>query len=362
MTNTHHNSKPSKAKHLTIKERSQIEILLKQQYSNRQIAKALQRAPQTINNEIYRGTIEQRKKAKRRQKVYVYTIKKYCPDVSQRHYLSNRKRCGRKPKWLRNRSIIQQLDDLLLKKHCSPYVALVRLKKSGRFPEGDLPSVSTLYQWINRGFLDTKDIDLLEKTKRKPSQSDRSLRQNKRVLGESIEKRPKEIMDRETFGHWEIDTVIGTKNKEDPVLLTLVERKTRFKWLIKIDAKSAIAVQQAIDTVKQSLGNYLPLFFKTITSDNGSEFSSLASCLTHLVDVYFSHPYASYERGSSENRHKLIRRFIPKGTKLETISQYEITKIQQWMNDYERKILDALTPHEAFVREIARLNLALEKD
>nr|WP_260871878.1 IS30 family transposase [Enterococcus faecium] len=90
--------------------------------------------------------------------------------------------------------------------------------------------------------------------------------------------------------------------------------------------------------------------FKTVTSDNGSEFAGLHDALQDVANIYFSHPYASWERGTSENQHKLIRRFIPKGSPIGNVSENQILRIQRWMNDYPRKILGYATPHDTFVQ------------
>ena len=91
--------------------------------------------------------------------------------------------------------------------------------------------------------------------------------------------------------------------------------------------------------LKERAGDQFESIFKSITSDNGSEFSGLHEGLSEVLDVYFTHPYASWERGTSENQHKFIRRFIPKGKSMSDLTQRDCLRIQQWMNDYPRKIL-----------------------
>ena len=195
----------------------------------------------------------------------------------------------------------------------------------------------------------TKNMDLLEKLSRKIKSSPTGLRPNKRILGRSIENRPKEIEERNTFGHWEIDTVVGNKTKSDAVLLTLAERQTRFEVILKLGGKDAKSVDQVVRELRERAGEEFSRLFKTVTSDNGSEFSGLHEALQDVSDVYFSHPYASWERGTSENQHKLIRRFIPKGNPISDVSKEQILRIQRWMNDYPRKILNYETPHDCFV-------------
>src|SRR5699024_11446623 len=90
----------------------------------------------------------------------------------------------------------------------------------------------------------------------------------------------------------------------------------------------------------------------TNTEDYVSVFAGLYENLLGTTDVYFARPYASYERGTKENQHKLIRRFIPKSKRLAEISTHTIKKIQQWMNNLPRKILGYRTAKEAFKSEI----------
>jgi len=146
----------------------------------------------------------------------------------------------------------------------------------------------------------TKNINLLEKVSRKPRNDSPKHRENRRVLGPSIKDRPEKVESREHLGHWEIDTLIGSKTKDDPVLLTLVERKTRFEIMLKINQKSKEFVNKAMQQLYERIGNQAADLFKTITSDNGSEFAGIYEMLTGITDVYFARPYASYERGIKE--------------------------------------------------------------
>ena len=128
--------------------------------------------------------------------------------------------------------------------------------------------------------------------------------------------------------------------------------------IFKIAGQRADAVDKTLRTFIQSLKGLDSQIFKTITSDNGSEFANL-SHLAEKTDVYFCHPFASFERGTSENQHKIIRRFLPKHQSLKEVSERQVQRIQQWMNDYPRRILDYKTPHQAFVHELKQLDLEL---
>jgi|SRR5699024_310330 len=111
------------------------------------------------------------------------------------------------------------------------------------------------------------------------------------MLGVSIEERPESVETRKEFDHWEMDTFLGHKSHDD-ALLTLVERKSRHKIIKRLDSQTAAVTQ----TLNKIFADYphVQRTFKTITSDNGSEFSELSEQGKEWgIDVYFSHPYAS---------------------------------------------------------------------
>jgi len=174
-------------------------------------------------------------------------------------------------------------------------------------------------------------------------------RKHKKVLGTSIEERPKSIETREEFGHWEIDTVLGHKSNDD-ALLTLVERKTRRKIIRRIPSKTAPAVTDSLQDIFTGIPD-MRNTFKSITADNGSEFSELSEQGKGLgIDVYFSHPYASWERGTNERHNGLIRRFIKKGQPIHSYTNECIEEVENWMNTLPRKILEYQTPAEKFAK------------
>jgi IS30 family transposase len=205
----------------------------------------------------------------------------------------------------------------------------------------------TLYNYVDQGLLSIRNIDLPLKVKR--SAKSTRTRQHKKVLGTSISERPEQANNRSEFGHWEIDTVIGKKTKGEPVLLTITERKTRKEIIRKIPSKSSNAVLTALNLLAEEAGPLFTQAFKSITADNGSEFSELA-ILERLVGpkIYFAHPYTSCERGTNG----LIRRFIPKGRSMSKYSGSSIERVQTWCNSLPRKILGYQTPDEAFASEV----------
>lgn len=178
-------------------------------------------------------------------------------------------------------------------------VCVHRALKDGFFTREQIVCTKTLYNYADLGLLSIKNIDLSEKPRRSPKTT--RVRENKRVLGRSIEDCPSSIDDRTEFGHWDD-------------------------------------------------------IFKTITTDNGSEFS-LLSGLDDLSKtlVYFAHPYNSYEKESAERHNGLIRRFIPKGRRIDSYSNEQICQIEVWCNSLPRKILGYSTPDELFEDELDRI-------
>ncbi|WP_434547342.1 IS30 family transposase [Mammaliicoccus sciuri] len=358
MTHTYSNMRNHKGTHLSYEERVQIETLKNLGFSNRAIARELGRAPQTINNEIHRGTTRQIKRQKQQHKVYEYETQIYFSSLGQQRYRQNRQQCGAQPLWKKNPLFIPWADHLMKKKRWLPEAVVAYAHKEQYFEREKIPSTTTVYAWIDQQIMETKNIDLLEKLKRRHStQNSYHNHPHSRVLGPSIETRPSEIESRQSFGHWEIDTVIGTKDKSKPVILTLVERQTRFEILEIIESKSADAVSHALKNLFDSLGEKAPKIFKSITSDNGSEFASLYEEFGHMIEIYFTHPFSSYERGTSENQHKMIRRFIPKAHDLSNVQKRFIKAIQQYMNDYPRKTLNYNTAHHNMAESLKHLNL-----
>lgn len=210
-----------------------------------------------------------------------------------------------------------------------------------------IPSTKTMYNWIDEGKLSVINMDLAMKLRRSTKRV--KSRKHKKVLGTSIEERPESIETRQEFGHWEIDTVLGHKS-HDQALLTLVERKTRHKIISRIPSKTAPAVTDALQAVFAGYPEARNVF-KSITADNGSEFSELSDQGKALqIDVYFARPYASWERGTNERHNGLIRKFIKKGQPIHIYSDACIDGVAHWMNTLPRKILGYYTPAEKFAK------------
>lgn len=335
-----------KNKHLSKYERGKIQLLHSQGLSAYAIGKQLNRASNTIRNELKRGSVPQIKGNK--------TVMVYYPDVAQRVYETNRKNCGPKFKLFQCAEFIDYATELFYEEGQSLDSICGAAHLHNKFPKPEMVCTKTLYNYVDAGLLPITNVDLPLKVQRS-SKTSRN-RRYKKKLGRSIEERPECINNRSEFGHWEIDTVIGKKNKNEAVLLTMTERMTRKEIIRKIPAKTAEAVQNALLKLINEAGDCFSKVFKSFTSDNGSEFAELSS-IEKIIDtkVYFAHPYASGERGTNERHNGLIRRFIPKGKSMNQIPIKTIAKVQNWCNTLPRKILGYLTPDEAFEDQLREI-------
>jgi IS30 family transposase len=157
----------------------------------------------------------------------------------------------------------------------------------------------------------------------------------------SIEKRPEIINERSRLGDFEIDLIVGPKNRG--AILSIIDRLSRYCILHKLSGKTASEIEAS---VIKALDDYNGEKH-SITSDNGTEFTNHTAISKSLnIDYYFAHPYASYERGSIENLNGLIRQYIPKGTHFSDIEDGFVKNIEGKLNNRPRKVLGFMTPIE----------------
>ena len=161
----------------------------------------------------------------------------------------------------------------------------------------------------------------------------------------SIEDRPAEASDRNIAGHFEADTVLSGKRKGQAVA-TFVERKSRLTIVKRLGGRDSTSMTKAILELANQLGTNL----KTLTVDHGKEFANYQSIEKNTgVPLYFAHAYSPHERGSNENRNRVLRRFIPKGQPIEEISDDELIQINWYLNSRPLKCLNWRTPIEIFL-------------
>lgn len=320
-----------KHRRLTLKERVIIQTLLEEKKTKAYIAKTLNRARSTISREV--------------NKLVSNPDDKYDADLS--HWCA-------KDDYANKRNLDKISQHTLLRffvykgllSNWTPEQISGRLKEL--YPNDPIMSISheAIYRHIYtrpQASLNRKLIKLLvrKKTRRRPSKKRRGT--GSKILNQvSIDNRPKHIELRQEIGHWEGDLVIGKNHKS--AIGTIVERKTRAVLIIKLKSKKAEEIAKEFSKI---LNNLNPIFKKTMTYDNGIEMARHEKITKNTsMKIFFAHPYSSWERGTNENTNGLIRRYLPKGTDFNEISEKQLLVIQEKLNNRPRKIIGYKTPNE----------------
>ena len=163
-----------------------------------------------------------------------------------------------------------------------------------------------------------------------------------------IDERPPEVNHRRIPGHWEGDLVVGSTYS---ALGTLVERTTRMALLVKVSGKDADVVRKAFVRAFKRIPGDLK---KSLTYDQGSEMAQHTLFTRQSnIKVYFAHPHSPWERGTNENTNGLVRQFFHKGINFDKVSNYQIRRAQQLLNERPRKTLNWLSPYEAWQKTVA---------
>ena len=336
-------------KDVTLTQRRQLETLLKAGVHKREIAKQLGVCLATVYNEIKRGECEQRRKL---YDVYgdfrgYRTVRMYSADVAEYKYRLNQSSHGAPLKIGNDFALVREIERRVIEGKLSPCAALGEIKRNGQFKTSI--SKTTLYRYIRSGYIFTRitmhDVRLKQRHYQKATVK-------RPPRGTSIEKRPAEIAERTTFGHWEMDCVLGKKYTKDTIL-ALTERLTRYEIIFKMPDHKASTIVKYLNKLERRFGKQFRRIFKSITVDNGSEFSDFAALEKSIyggkrTSVYYCHPYTSCERGSNERLNREIRRLIPKGTDLTLLSELQIKAVEDWVNAYPRELFGYATSAELF--------------
>lgn len=343
MSHVHSTISKRSFKHLTPIQRGQIQALLAQKVAKTHIAKQLGIARSTLYYEIKRGTAEQ-------VNPYGKTYYCYFADTGQLVYEQRRKHSRPPFKLALVQPFLQYVIEQIKKHHLSPDAVRGRAVRDKLFPH--VVSTKTLYNYINLQLIPVKNIDLPLRVRLRTSR--RRTRLHRRFIGSSIEQRHESVNCRKEFGHWEIDTIVNTRN-QGPALLVLDERMTRKRHIVKIASKTAAAVKQGLQQILSLYPDTKQPVFKSITSDNGSEFAQLTEDFP-AIHFYYAHPYSSFERGTNEKQNSLVRRFIPKGRDLAKVSSKTIAMIERWINELPRKIFAYEDAESKFQTELSRVS------
>ena len=207
-------------------------------------------------------------------------------------------------------------------------------------------SVERIYQYI---YQDQSQGGLLYTHLRTARKWRKKRRNRKHQRGQipnrvMIGARPEIVNLKQRFGDWEVDTIIGKNYKT--AILTATERKSQFELMVKTDGTKAESIR------KQMINLLAPFkeFVKTITSDNGKEFTEHQQISKKLdADFFFADPYSPWQRGLNEYNNKLIRQYLPKKTDFNLINNETINMIISKLNNRPRKLLGYKTPNEVFL-------------
>ncbi len=305
----------------------------------------------TIRRELKRGKVKQISS----ELIEYYS---YSADIAQQDYDYKASSKGPELKLLKDYVFVEYVEYKIIKEKYSPDAIIMELEnndfcnpETGKEFDTKI-CTKTLYNYIDMELfpnLTNKDLPREGKT---PKRKQRKVRRSYRnVDGKSIWERPEAANNRSEIGHWEMDCIESTKKADGSCLLTMVERKTRQTLIYKLPNQTQKCVINMLDRIERKMGRVkFAETFKTITVDNGSEFldhqgmeRSLRSKTKKRTMIYYCHPYSSWERGSNEHSNGMIRRFIPKGTAISDIPVTEVKRVEDWLNNYPRRILGGLS-------------------
>lgn len=308
---------------LTENERYQIYSLMKVGLTQKDIAAVLGRSPSTISRELGRNK----------------GLRGYRPRQAQQ-FCTTRRQQAHKARKL-TPEVVEWMERLI-RQELSPQQVVDYL---ARHQQIDLHH-ETVYQWIYIDKAEGGDLYTHLRIVSKPYRKrygvyDRRGKIKNRV---DIDERPIEVESRLRIGDWEGDTVMG-KGRQG-ALLTLVERKTLYTVIVRLTGKRADLLAEAAIKSLKGMREHV----HTITFDNGLEFAEHEAIGKGLnADIYFAHPYASWERGTNENTNGLIRQYFPKGTDFNTVSDEEIEFVMNRLNDRPRASRGNQSPRELFM-------------
>ena len=353
------NKKEKQFTHLTRDDRIKIETLLNQGVSVKKIALVVGKCYKTIYNEIHRGLTE-----KKVIKSYDYIGDKtykteyvYTSDMGELKYKDNMSNHGGVIKLGNDYEFANYVSDKICNEHYSPSAVLAEIKNNNIYFDTNI-CLQTLYTYIRKNYIPYVEMSDLPCGKRKHKKQKIKARKRS-ITGKSIEQRPSEILDREEFGHWEMDCVCSNKETKT-ALLVLTERQTRKEIIVKMNSQSSSEVIKSIDELHNRFGESFSEMFKSITVDNGSEFADFERIEfdgqnKRRTTMYYCHPYCSSERGTNERMNREIRRFYPKGTDFSKVSVEDIQKLEDWLNNYPRRILGWQTANSLFEKCLEKI-------
>lgn len=320
--------------HLTLVERTVIMIYVREGKRIGEVARVLGRAVSTIQRELDRNEV---------------------PYEAMAAHV----RAGEVTRWRRRRKLdpggLRDEVDRRLRQDHSPREIANRLKADHPDPSMQV-SHGTIYRFVHEALRNgVKYGSHLRRGDPRQRRPPRGKSPHQRIReGRSIEERPMEAQERRELGHFESDTMKG-RFRSPLGLATNVDRKTRFLVLALLpDRKASTYIRET----QRAFARHLGLKAKTFTVDNGMEFSMHRQMEEALGgQVYFAHRYSPWERGLNENTNGLLRQYFPKGTDLSRVTEEDIQRVENLLNNRPRKCLGYRTPAEAKQAELVALDV-----
>lgn len=308
---------------LSMEEREVISQLFAAGHSRKKIAERLGRPCCTVGREVKRNArddgrysaVEAQRKMETRRRERPLTRK------LQRPELNAAVRSGLTHEW-------------------SPDQIAGRLKQAPADDPRFHVAPQTIYTWIEQD----RDSEHWKTFLRRGGRGQKSPRAGRIPRQVQIDGRPAEANQRLRLGDFEGDTIVSRGKRSG--LVTLVDRKSRYLLAAKLQDRTATRTREKIEHLLAPLPTENR---HTMTFDNGKEFAEHELLAQRLgLEVYFAHPYASWERGTSENTNRLLRQYYPKGTDFADVSHYDLAQTVKRINDRPRKTLNYQTPSEVF--------------
>ena len=342
-------------KHLDLDERIQIEKGLDRGLSKSEIARQIGRAPSTVTREVARRSWRPSNTSAAYTEYRPAGLR--CDQATARHYRATQAQAHRQRASARSHQPRRMTCDRLvawvvdrLRRGWTPAEIAGRLPLE--HPDDPVMRVSheTLYAWIYSPAQKHRELWQYlprARTRRRARPPARKVRRAPQIKYRvPISARPACVEDRSEFGHWEADSVLGARGTG--ALHTEAERTSRFLWAVKVPSTAA---QHTMDAQLTMIGSLPAHAVRSITADNGSEFAwHYKVSDTTAVPVYFAVPYSAWQRGTNEHLNGRLRKYLPKRTRLDTVTDAELADIVAEINNRPRKVLGWRTPAEVFTQ------------
>jgi IS30 family transposase len=336
-------------KHFTWAQRNMMETLARKKWPFKkkvcwaELGRDMGRSARSVRNEYARGRVTLR--GKNFETYEAYSAEKGQQAAEARHANKG------VPMWLTN-AIVAEIIIHIVDHHRSPAVALAKMRKEGKYKW--LPCLRTLYYAIENGLLEIirKNLPYGGKRRKTPKRGRRMA--YARTPGKSISDRPNEAENRDVYGHWEMDTLVGPTGGSGACLLALTERAAREQIIVRMPDRTQQSVHRALKTLAKDDTRNPFATMKSITSDNGSEFWNFKAIeniaakagARRNAGLFYAHPSCPHERGSNENANRIIRRHLPKKTDFSHVPKHQTRKIEDEINNMERASFAWKTPLE----------------